>query len=68
MAYQDYNLLTKTIVSASPDDQDKKVAEFQKDHKVKFSQTHVVVSPEGKFFYVIVMFYQAEEKNGKKIQ
>lgn len=59
MAYQDLNLLTKTIVSSNPDEQDRKVAEFQKTNKVKFSQSHVVVN-NGMLLYIIVMFYTNE--------
>lgn len=56
MVYQEFNLITKTIVSGNPADQDKKVVEFQKTHKVKFAQTHVAVT-DGKLTYVIILFY-----------
>jgi hypothetical protein len=60
MAYQIQNLLTKTIVSSNPEDQDAAVKEFQKDHTVHFSQSHVL-EVEDKLRYIIILFYKEKE-------
>lgn len=56
MGYKQMNLLTKTICSTSPEDQDKAVEDFQKKHTVSFSQSHVIMDGN-KIRYIIVMFY-----------